>query len=51
MDNMINAWNGFLISAGLATIGVLLVVIPLVVFSIAKSPKRDRPDEGPHQED
>ena len=50
-NTLIDTWNGFLITAGLGTIGVLLIVVPLVIFSIAKSPKRTRQNDAHLDED
>ena len=37
VNELISTWNGFLVTAGIATIGFLLVVLPLVIISITDS--------------
>ncbi len=47
---MVDAWVDFLVNAGMATIGFLLVVIPPVILSITAKAKKangkDTPEQG-----
>jgi hypothetical protein len=49
-DGFVGIWNGFLISVGLGTIGVLCVVLPLVILSSLsnKRPANDKLKDDSH---
>ena len=46
---MVDAWVDFLVNAGRATIGFLLVVIPPVILSIAAETKKANSKDAPEQ--
>jgi len=47
----IDAFNSLLVSAGLGTIGLLLIIVPLVILSISDRINRDANRELGDEED
>ena len=46
---MVDAWVDFLVSSGMATIGFLLIVIPIIILSIIEKAKKANNEDTPEQ--